>query len=384
MAMGCSCSTHKKVKASPARGRYYLVNSKEYALPVPSFTHEEVADSTLWSQYGGEHLSTKGWAALLHLIRHNATVDEDDKLGPEQVVDLIESTMDRRDTGIPATARKKPRTASSLMDQWNRSDPFELQFQDMSRVLSTAVESAEESIADLTTFTTKLAVLLGAPSDMNDDDGFSPAFTSVELLTGKLAGMQQFLDSLKSEFQSFESASARNEENFRSHLDSVTFISQEAKAAATKAQRLIAAVEATGVVRDFAVLKSQVLDLDGKHRTLSAEVDGLFALVERLANGTSTVMGTGSPSGTLTAEFTALKTDVYDQLKAVKESVAGGGPVEIGRLSFDSVQSCMDALRNGVSRATSMISCWTRWASSPYSKGLPSIVMIFEMMLFWR
>ena len=49
--------------------------------------------------------------------------------------------------------------------------------------------------------------------------------------------------------------------------------------------------------------------------------------------------------GVTPAEFQALRADLYSQFTSLKESVSGDGPVSIGRLSFDSPQSCMDALQ---------------------------------------
>eukprot|EP00956_Cyclotella_meneghiniana_P032787 scaffold91465_cov37-Cyclotella_meneghiniana.AAC.3 len=336
MSTSCNCESHKTKKASPVAGVYYLVNNKNHALPDTVFMPSEVEDDELWNQYKAEPLSTRGWNALLQMIRHNKAADAEDTYGVEDAVDLIESTIDKSGVVLPTTARKRRKVIPNSVP-WSETDPVEIQVKEMSEFFCELLQSADESISELSTHSARLAVLLGTPSDSSDN--FSSAFSSVEALTGRVASLQQLVTSAREEFQAFETASLRNEEELKVRIDGATIVAQEARTMAAKAQRIVSAIESTGIAGSFTDLTTRIRALDDKNRNISAEVDALFKVVESIADLPSSATASATAE-----EFAALKTDLYSKVEALKDS-AGTGPIQMGRLKFDGVQSCMDALQ---------------------------------------
>lgn len=93
-------------------------------------------------------------------------------------------------------------------------------------------------------------------------DGFSSAFDSISALAGQVSSLQLSVAGAKSELRSFETASAKSDDEFRLRLKGVSAVANEAKVASTRAERVTASLESTGLLGDFASIKSKVLSMD--------------------------------------------------------------------------------------------------------------------------
>lgn len=83
-------------------------------------------------------------------------------------------------------------------------------------------------------------------------------------------------------------------------------------------------------------LETELQKQGSTQKTVIAEVDGLFKAVESLAARNNPPGGGGGASS---SEFTAFKADVINQVSSLKQAIAGGGPIKIGKFTFDGAQS---------------------------------------------
>jgi hypothetical protein len=143
------------------------------------------------------------------------------------------------------------------------------------------------------------------------------------------------------------------DENFRKcseALNQAVSASTAAFTTASDAKNTVSALNATGSLGQVAALRSTVSELEKTVATQKAELLGVYDLLEKIC-----VHLNGHPSPkpskaleaqikSLEGEVKSLRTYTAEQLKIIRQSVDGHGPVKIGSYTFDGVKSCADVL----------------------------------------
>eukprot|EP00956_Cyclotella_meneghiniana_P005194 scaffold6474_cov23-Cyclotella_meneghiniana.AAC.7 len=106
IASECPYKGHKSSKVSPLPDLdlLYCVNSRDQALPSPSFSMSELSGSKIWNQYHDQTLPPEGWAAVKQLLEQNAmamTVEDEVSVGEAEELVKEPSAV------APTTAKKR-------------------------------------------------------------------------------------------------------------------------------------------------------------------------------------------------------------------------------------------------------------------------------------
>ena len=204
-----------------------------------------------------------------------------------------------------------------------------------------SLSTIEEAVADLNNCYFKIASLLGTPLDATT--GLSTVYEWIDSLQTHSTGFATAMDHLKLRIGNMEAHSAASHQEVLDHVSMVLIKSNNATATASRALEMASMAGTTGFSGKLGMLEQGFTAVKAAQATQSIEMDGLFGAIHNLASRPS--QGAPSPAGVATAEeFAAFKSSINDKIAEVKQSVTGGGPVTVGSLTFDGVQSCQEWL----------------------------------------
>eukprot|EP00956_Cyclotella_meneghiniana_P002066 scaffold2314_cov55-Cyclotella_meneghiniana.AAC.2 len=327
----CKFPTHKRNKLDPDLALLYCVNAKEQAMPTPTFTMEELIASDLWPDYRDQVLEHQGWMKFKQLLVHNAKAAEDEKVTRGQAVELVAGPM----KVMPTTAKKRRFVADFQYAPTPTVEASE-RVNLLALGVAQSLSAIEEAVSDLNNCYFKIATLLGTPLDATT--GLSTVYEWVDSLQISASGFEATIDTIKRKILSMEGDFASSRQDVINQVNMVTLKANNATATATRALEMASMAGAAGFSGKLGMLEQGFTAVQAAQHTQAIEMDGLFGAIHNLASRAA--QGAPPAGGATAAEFAAFKSSVNDKIAEVKQSVTEGGPVTIGNLTFDGVQSC--------------------------------------------
>lgn len=213
-----------------------------------------------------------------------------------------------------------------------------------------ALKVAERSFADLYSEITRLSSRIGLPTDPTKSHGSCHGdISAVHLYASSL---DDSITDLRKLLESHHVALQKCDDKFRSHDASISQVvasSLSASSAARNAQNVVQSFQSTGTVDRVNSQGQSIVGLQQEVSFLKNELTGVYDVVKELIDKVPAMKAAGGPDKTadleaLKAELDALRKHTSDQIKVVKQSLDGLGPVSLGSWRFDSAEACLAQL----------------------------------------
>ena len=354
----CTVKAHSAKVPESLIGRdltYFPRTKGDVGLPKPSFNYQSVDGDPIWKRFEGEALIVEGWVTVGHLIEHNRKVQDDEAIDLTAAEDLVH---EKPPAAFPATAKKRKALSEGVTLQFQDGENPEDTMTAFASKLQTALADADITLEELARRVRHFEMRLGTAPDSSE--GYQTVFGMLHDLKEDVddTGMEASAASIG--YQTMAPRVAHVEADL---AESRKIAVAAKKAADTALKAAETALDGTDPDR-IASLENEVLSIkvgttaayaaasaaktaSEKARAtdvsaLARDVDGLFEFVQNLARKTAT--GTSVPTGVTSEEFDALKQDMRELVQSLKHSISGGGPIKMGRFSFDGPQSCKEFL----------------------------------------
>jgi phage host-nuclease inhibitor protein Gam len=221
----------------------------------------------------------------------------------------------------------------------------------LASAVNTGFKRTEDSLADLYQEVVKLSARLGRPGDPNTSHG--SAYGDLDALKFYVAEVDSKCGEAIHSVLVHDKKFVLVDDNFRrcsEALNQAVSASTAAFATASDAKNTVSALNATGALGQVASLLSTISVLEKKVATQQAEIAGVNQLLEQICGLLNSQSSTKSSTTleaqvkSLEAEIKSLRSYTAEQLKIIRQSVDGHGPVKVGSYTFDGVKSCADVL----------------------------------------
>jgi hypothetical protein len=339
---------HTKKKADLKNGHWYTQKPGELSVSVSPTLDDEIASkSAIWSMYQTGLYRSSAWDSVMSYVKSNAAASSSDSV-------LTEAASAGVVLGTFSEANPIPKTPSfraSLREATaTRSPTAEV----LASVLDTGLKRAEESVSDVYAELVKVSARIGRPSDPSLSHG--SAYSDLEALQFYVSEVDSKCKESSETIQVHEGKFRLVDENFRKcslTLNQVVSTATQAFATAADAKNNLTALNTTGSLgaisnhhHTISQLEKQVAEQQREITTVTGLVEKVLAL---LASQGTNAANTSTNSleaqvKSLGAELAALRSGVNEQLKLVRQSIDGQGPIKIGSHIFDGPKSCAEVL----------------------------------------
>eukprot|EP00956_Cyclotella_meneghiniana_P032555 scaffold90111_cov54-Cyclotella_meneghiniana.AAC.4 len=345
-AVECSVKKHKSHKTELVDKTWYLLKKDNTVLISPSIAYEVTNGSALWASYEGQLFTASNWSSIINWVKSNAVAKS-----PSQLMSQADGSRLLQLGSIPtATVPKTPKLLSvikSIRKPAKEGEPTPKV--DFAEGVKVGFKATEESMADIYSELARLSTRIGLPSDPAASHG--SCHGDIEAVHLFVSSLESSVASSQKTLTAHHDALQKCEHNFKSYgesLDQVVASALAASRAAQSAQNTVHGFQATGMVNKVSVHGQSIDSLQKEISILKSELAGVYDVVQGIIDKVPTLTNSkdsGEDTAALKSEIDALRSYTSAQLKIMKQSLDGQGPVSLGSYKFDSPEACAAQLR---------------------------------------
>lgn len=334
----CPFNKHKSHKTQLKDNTWYLLTKGEAVQISPSLSNDIARTSSLWSMYERQQYSAANWTSIFNWVRSNAVATS-----PSELLTEADSVRLLQKGPIPvSTVPKTPKLLKPAL-RGTEGVPKE----EFVEGVKMGFKTAEATLADVYAELAKLASRVGVPSDPSSSHG--SCHGDIEAVRMFVTSLEESLATAQKTLQSHQAAFQKCEQNFGSYgksIDQAVASSLAASQAAQDARNVVQVFQSTGTVNKVSVHDQNIESLQKELSIFKGELTGVYDLVKKLIAQLPTMSSAGGSAAVndavaaMKAELGALRSHTTSQLKVMKQSLEGHGPVSLGSFRFDSAEAC--------------------------------------------
>eukprot|EP00956_Cyclotella_meneghiniana_P014750 scaffold22211_cov38-Cyclotella_meneghiniana.AAC.3 len=337
-ACDCSIKSHKSHKTPLKDNTWYLLTKNDTVQISPGLPNSIASRSNLWAMYRGQMYTPASWSSIFAWIHSN-----DAAVTPSELVSEADSIrLLQGGTTLKGAVPKTPKLYK-LSNKPNDVIPVK-EFEEGVRV---GFKTAEESLTDLYSEVAKLSSRVGLPSDPATSHG--SCYGDIEKVYLYASSIEDSVAANSVILQRHNDALIKCDEKFSTYEGSINQAvasSLSAASAARSAQNVVQGFQSTGTLNKVHVQGESIEDLQKQVSFLKNELTGVYDLVKEIINKVPAMGQSGASAAqgheidALKGELQSLRSHTASQLKVMKQSMEGHGPVSLGSWRFDSAEAC--------------------------------------------